>query len=62
MDNAVPVALKAGAVRTRFHLAQPACGAVRKGRPRLKHRVLALFVLLSNGHMYRLLSLGESVT
>ena len=26
------------------------------------NRVLALFVLLSNGHMYRLLSLGESVT
>ena len=62
VDNAVAVALKAGAVRTRLHRAQPACGAVRKGRPRLEHRVLALFVLLSNGHMYRLLSLGESVT
>ena len=62
VEDAVAVALKAGAVRARLHRVQPPGGAVRKGRPRLEYLVFALFPALSDGHMYRLLTLGEIVT
>ena len=50
VDDAVAVALEAGAVGTGLHLPQSARRAVRKRRPGGEHFTLAFFLLLSDCH------------